>query len=452
MAVIEATASGDFERLRSMQEVIEEALGHDEEAIWQTVPLAGSFTIHYTARREGAQLLPQLLLVKERVSRSRSPYASIRVRQWLALAAVRAGQLRLAYEESQAALTLIEHMQGFALLKGYVEIALAQVYYQWNRLEEARELLRLVVHHAAAWQQLEQLAWGYAELIQVELARRDRSLAELVLHEVEELVQRERFGIYPGWLPAMQAQCWLAQGQLEVASKWAASVVFPEGVWEGRLYEAFPVVMRVYFAEHHFREALDLLDSWSSHLDRPANIELTIIFLAQSLVALHHAGQSEQARMIAARLFALTEPEGYLRVYLDEGEPMRQVLLALLAPPSRQHELAPSTAAYLSRLLDAFEYDQQDASPSVVTAPTGEPALSPARQTSARSSVQGISLTRREQEVLRLLAAGASNQDIAHTLVISLDTVKKHVSNLLGKLGASNRTQAISQARALSLL
>ena len=63
-----------------------------------------------------------------------------------------------------------------------------------------------------------------------------------------------------------------------------------------------------------------------------------------------------------------------------------------------------------------------------------------------------VSLTRREQEVLRLLAAGASNQDIAHTLVISLDTVKKHVSNLLGKLGASSRTQAISQARALSLL
>ena len=63
-----------------------------------------------------------------------------------------------------------------------------------------------------------------------------------------------------------------------------------------------------------------------------------------------------------------------------------------------------------------------------------------------------VSLTRREQKVLRLLAAGASNQDIAHTLVISLDTVKKHVSNLLGKLGASNCTQAISQARARSLL
>jgi len=197
---------------------------------------------------------------------------------------------------------------------------------------------------------------------------------------------------------------------------------------------------------------VELLDSWRSHLDRPANIEITIIFLVQSLVALHQSDKSEQARVIAARLFALTEPEGYLRVYLDEGEPMRQALLALLTSHSRQPELAPSTAAYLSKLLAVFEHEKQDASPPVMAATTQEPALSPARQTSAVSSVPAVSLTRREQEVLRLLAAGASNQDIAHTLVISLDTVKKHVSNLLGKLGASSRTQAIIQARARSLL
>jgi LuxR family maltose regulon positive regulatory protein len=87
-----------------------------------------------------------------------------------------------------------------------------------------------------------------------------------------------------------------------------------------------------------------------------------------------------------------------------------------------------------------------------MAATTQEPTLSPARQASAFSSVPAVSLTRREQEVLRLLAAGASNQDIAHTLVISLDTVKKHVSNLLGKLDATSRTQAIAQARARSLL
>jgi LuxR family maltose regulon positive regulatory protein len=54
--------------------------------------------------------------------------------------------------------------------------------------------------------------------------------------------------------------------------------------------------------------------------------------------------------------------------------------------------------------------------------------------------------------VLRLLAEGASNQEIARILMIELSTVKKHVSNLLGKLGATSRTQAIAQARARALL
>lgn len=55
-------------------------------------------------------------------------------------------------------------------------------------------------------------------------------------------------------------------------------------------------------------------------------------------------------------------------------------------------------------------------------------------------------LTRREAEVLRLIATGLSNQDIAAALVISLETVKTHVGNIFGKLGAANRSQAVVMA------
>jgi LuxR family maltose regulon positive regulatory protein len=61
-------------------------------------------------------------------------------------------------------------------------------------------------------------------------------------------------------------------------------------------------------------------------------------------------------------------------------------------------------------------------------------------------------LTRREVEVLGLLAAGRSNQRIAEELVVTLDTVKKHVSHLLDKLGAANRTEAVARARELGLI
>ncbi|MEO6888435.1 MAG: LuxR C-terminal-related transcriptional regulator, partial [Ktedonobacteraceae bacterium] len=103
------------------------------------------------------------------------------------------------------------------------------------------------------------------------------------------------------------------------------------------------------------------------------------------------------------------------------------------------------------KLLAVFEQERQGAGTSLAT-PTPRPALPSAQQAAAVFSAPDASLTRREQEVLRLLATGASNQEIAYTLVIELPTVKKHVSNLLGKLRASSRTQAISRARALSLL
>ena len=61
-------------------------------------------------------------------------------------------------------------------------------------------------------------------------------------------------------------------------------------------------------------------------------------------------------------------------------------------------------------------------------------------------------LSKREQEVLSFMAKGASNQEIAEELVVALCTVKHHVSKILSKLEASNRTQAMARARTLGLL
>ncbi|MGO8947885.1 MAG: LuxR C-terminal-related transcriptional regulator [Ktedonobacterales bacterium] len=441
LAFLEGVASGDHERLSSMRQEIQAELDRDDEAIWQMVPLSCEFVLHYTIWQEAAPLLPLLLDAKERMSRSGSHFATLKVRQWLALTALEAGYLHLAYEESQAAVGLVEQISSYAPLKGYFEVVQAAVLYQWNRLEEARNRLHAVLHDAARWQQLDVLGMGYVYLMQFALAKGDWSEAQQAQHQVEDLVLREHFGTYQDWLPAMQAQWWLAQGQLKVASDWAAGVFFPVEVWDGSTYYAFLVVIRVYFAQHRWREALELLEHWSARLDRPGNVGATITFLAQYMVALHHTGKHEQARKVMARLFALTEPAGYIRVYVDEGEPMRQVLQNFLTQhstyqqPNEQASYAITTVA--RKLLTAFSHEHHAPSKSL-KAPTLL-SLSPI-------------LTRREQEVLRLLATGISNQEIARTMVISLATVKKHVSNLLSKLDATSRTHVIVQARARSLL
>jgi LuxR family maltose regulon positive regulatory protein len=443
----EATASGDYERFRSMRAEIEEELDPGEETIWQIVPLWASFMLSYLFWQAGAKLFPQLLSAKERVSQSGSPFASLKVRQYLAAAAVEAGHLHLAYQESQVALDWIEQREGYALLKGYFQIVLAQVLYQWNCLEEARSRLHTVVQDAAAWQHLNLLGRGYAELMQVALARGEWSEAEQALHEVEHLVQREHSADSPRWLPVLRAQWWLAQGQLKAASDWAAGVVFPHGTWEYRIYAAFPVVIRVYFAQRSFREAAELLDSFRPHLDRPANIRITLTYLAQLLVALHQTGRREQACEIAARLFALSEPEGYLRVYLDEGEPMREALQALLTSPSQQHEVAASTTTSIAKLLAAFEQEEQ------TRASLGDqPEIPPESKATDMRKDGGASLSRQELRVLRLLVEGQTYAEMAETLIVSPNTIKTQVSSIYHKLGVSRRAEAIAKTAQLHLL
>ncbi len=125
-------------------------------------------------------------------------------------------------------------------------------------------------------------------------------------------------------------------------------------------------------------------------------------------------------------------PQGYVRVFADEGAPMTTLLGRLVAAQRTGQAAAGVPLGYLARLQRAFGAGQPAAEPS----PSG--IVDP--------------LTSRELEVLRMLAMGRSNQAIARELVVTLDTVKKHVGHVLGKLGAANRTEAVARARDLSLI
>ncbi len=136
---------------------------------------------------------------------------------------------------------------------------------------------------------------------------------------------------------------------------------------------------------------------------------------------------------MAALELALTmaEPEGYVRTFVDEGAPM-----AALLRRAASRGVAPG---YVSKLLDALDSEAQMRRGS--TGPAS-PVAQPLEE----------SLSEREREVLRLIAAGLSNRDIAQDLVLATGTVKKHTNNIFTKLGVRSRTQAVAQARELGLL
>jgi LuxR family maltose regulon positive regulatory protein len=110
----------------------------------------------------------------------------------------------------------------------------------------------------------------------------------------------------------------------------------------------------------------------------------------------------------------------------------------------RGHEQVAATGTterreHLARLMAAFEQ-------------IGLPILPPVRRGAV--VVPGLvePLSARELEVLELLATGKPNKAIAEELVVTLETVKKHLTHIFDKLGAANRTQAVARARELGLL
>jgi LuxR family maltose regulon positive regulatory protein len=140
-----------------------------------------------------------------------------------------------------------------------------------------------------------------------------------------------------------------------------------------------------------------------------------------------------------AEALTLACPQGYVRVFVDEGPPMRALLRHIIAAHrAGQPSVRGIPVRHLARLRQAFDGQPDVPGSGPVTAPAMPGLIDP--------------LTGRELEVLAMLAAGTSNQAIADELFVTLFTVKKHVSHILGKLGAASRTGAVARARELGLI
>ena len=186
-------------------------------------------------------------------------------------------------------------------------------------------------------------------------------------------------------------------------------------------------VARVRAAAGRPADAIDAVSGLLRAAEASGRAGSVIEILALRAVVLAQAGRQAMADL--ARALALAEPEGYVRLFVDEGPPMAR-LLAATGP------LPGASNAYVARLLAAFALGAALAAPSRHPAPLPagvEPRLEP--------------LTERELEVLALVAQGHRNQEIAATLFIALGTVKVHTHSIYGKLGARNRVEALARAR-----
>jgi LuxR family maltose regulon positive regulatory protein len=184
------------------------------------------------------------------------------------------------------------------------------------------------------------------------------------------------------------------------------------------------------------QESLQLLDRLQQEAETCARMGSVLEILILRALALDVLGEQQQALSVLKQAVTRAEPEGYVRVFADEGKAMERLLARLQATGYRAQ-------GYLQTLLAACEPGSPAPAQLALPVKTVHP-----------KPVQLLvdPLSARELEVLRLLVRGASNAAIAQQLVVATSTIKRHMSNIFSKLAVSNRTEAVARARELEIL
>jgi LuxR family maltose regulon positive regulatory protein len=311
---------------------------------------------------------------------------------------------------------------------------------EWNDLEAAERHLSqgmvlvnelLSVEPAAA-------LLGYTALARLQQARGCTREALAILDALARLAEQRHFAPYlVTQVAAVRAQLELAQGNVAAAIHWAdaSGLSTDDDDLPYPREEEYLALARVRIAQGRedpaspfLQHALRLLDRLLKDAETKARRGSVLAILALRALTLEAQGNRMEALSTLEWGLVLAEPEGYIRLFVDEGLPMRALL---------HHAYGRGIVpGYIATLLSAF--GEQHAPDLPLASARPSPLLEP--------------LTEREREVLGLLLEGASNREIARRLVLSVNTVKRHVYNLCGKLGVQSRTQAILRARDLNLL
>jgi LuxR family maltose regulon positive regulatory protein len=318
-------------------------------------------------------------------------------------------------------------MPGKAPLMGaaIAYVGMGAILVEWNDLDPARQHLMTGIDLAEKNGALGTVTLGYVIQARLSCAEADFDGALEVLGKAEQAMSSTNVAWANGQISASRAQVWLLQGDLERAGRWAQnySLDMVEELGYRRELE-YATLGRVLIAQGNLSQAFLLLDQLLRVAEGAELNGIVIEILALKALALNIQGNAEEATDLLKRALLLAEPEGYIRLFIDKGAPMVDLLRYAKARGIATH--------YISKLLEASG--------------RGSGPLLAGFQTLPEL------LSERELEVLRLIAAGMANRSIAEDLVIGQGTVKTHINNIYRKLEVQSRTQALARARELNLI
>jgi LuxR family maltose regulon positive regulatory protein len=359
---------------------------------------------------------------------------------------MRQGRLHRAREILEQALQLAAAPQGRRLpIASKALVGLGELEREWNHLEAAADYLIESIELAGQWSELAAFD-AYFPLARVRLAQGDVEGAREAIETAWQIAQRSEATEMDDLIADLQQAYFVAtQGDVATAMGWAekrrlvpaVSLEPRPGSNEDqdfvsarlRKYENL-LLARLLVLQSRTAEALDLLEALLIQARQLGRIDLTIQIQILRALACQVGGHDAQAIDALTEALSLAEPGGHLRIFLDEGEPMIRLLC--------QAATRGTASAYVARLLAAFGGSESAENEAESSSPYTQPFLEP--------------LSQRELEVLRLLAAGMSNPEIADELIVAVSTVRSHCKSIYGKLDVHKRWDAVQRAQELGLI
>jgi LuxR family maltose regulon positive regulatory protein len=347
------------------------------------------------------------------------------------------GQLYQAAQKYQEALRLGSQWGGDRTLPatGNAYVGLSQVLYEWNDINGAIHYATVGTKLAESGGVIRALVIGYLLLAWQNQACGNTKAVTEALQRAEAIRPESVNAFTLVHASAWKARLSLAQGDMNTTNRWAASqepelnLQHTPDFWSELPYLT---LVRLRIAQGELDEIPGLLEHLGQKVEAENRTGSLIEILALQSIAWQAQGDLDQALATLERALSLAELEGYVRTFIDEGEPMAKLLrLAASRGIAKKYE---------RKLLASFR-PGSESHPKVLP---GKDSVAPSRLVEP--------LTERELEVLQLIVDGKSNREIAGALVIVEGTVKTHINNIYGKLDVKSRTQAIAQARELQLL
>lgn len=299
----------------------------------------------------------------------------------------------------------------------FSHIGLARIFYEWNDIETSLKHCQKCVELSTQLVNTDIIIACQVFLARIKISCKDYNAATTILEKAINTIKLNNFIKRVSDVVSVQVLILIKQGNLSKAYRIAKEYNIP-------IYEA-----RVRLAEHDGDRAIKLLEPLLVDAKKAGREDKRLEILILLSLGYHITDNIEKSKKLLGKAMSLSESNGFIRSFIDEGEKAAEIL--------KQTSVIGKLQDYKNKILEAFTSDKTRN-----------------EETSFSSSPQPLieDLSKREFEVLQLIAQGLSNREICEKLFLAIDTVKGHNRRIYGKLGVNNRTSAIRKASSLGII